>query len=307
MQPEQVDEMAGRIRTIKPEFIEDEKLGSMTPVARLLFACSWILADDYGNFRANPKWVHSQVFCYDETTSVSAVTTALVTLRDAAMFTEYTVRGQIYYHINNWTKHQKVDKPGKPHCPGPEESTDACGIDSSVPRDNLAKVPDTLAPDLRPTTHDQEKKETTEPNQETPAKKPKPDMANMPKHIQRFESGMTGKVPGVRPDVMQLHDAWKSALGIPHVLRHSNCDDANHLLDAIKAHGLDDCLLVANHAPRDGMVNGTLDDKKAKHTSIRYIFGNEDTFSRILTEAKKKTGPSGGVMAIMNNLHAGRF
>jgi hypothetical protein len=99
---------------------------------------------------------------------------------------------------------------------------------------------------------------------------------------------MTGNVPGVRPDVLELHAAWKSSLGMPHVLRHSNCDEANFLLDSIKAHGLSDCLLVAKYAPSDGMVNGTLDEQKVGHPTIKYIFGNEDTFCRILANARKK-------------------
>jgi hypothetical protein len=72
-------------------------------------------------------------------------------------------------------------------------------------------------------------------------------------------------------------------------LRHSTGDDAYALAEAIDAHGLPDCLLVAREAPKDGMVNGQLDDKSVKHESIRYIFGNEETFSRILAAAKKRT------------------
>ena len=37
-----------RIRTIKPEFWEDEDVGRLSPMARLLFIGSWSLADDEG-------------------------------------------------------------------------------------------------------------------------------------------------------------------------------------------------------------------------------------------------------------------
>lgn len=113
--------MAGRIRSVKPEFIEDEKLGELDPLHRLLFLCLWLIADDYGNLRANPKWVHAQVFPYDEKTDVGAIRDALATLTRLGFLDSYSVRGQSYYHVHNWDKHQKVDRPGKRHCPAYED------------------------------------------------------------------------------------------------------------------------------------------------------------------------------------------
>jgi len=144
--------MAGRIRTIKPEFLEDEKLGIMSPLTRLLFACTWLMADDYGNFRANPAWVRSQAFPYDEETDVGAIREALATLTRECMLTLYQVRGQSYYHVTNWSKHQRIDKPGKPHCPGPEEAENLPKTEHSRDsRETVAKpsrdCSETLAPD----------------------------------------------------------------------------------------------------------------------------------------------------------------
>jgi hypothetical protein len=100
---------------------------------------------------------------------------------------------------------------------------------------------------------------------------------------------MAGSGPGTRKDVQELHSAWRTAFGrTGATLRHATGDDAYALAEAIDAHGLPDCLLVAVEAPKDGWVNGQLDDKKAKHESIRYIFGNEETFSRILAAANDR-------------------
>ena len=106
---------------------------------------------------------------------------------------------------------------------------------------------------------------------------------------------MSGTGPGTRKDVLELHSAWRTAFGrTGATLRHATGDDAYALAEAIDVHGMPDCLLVASEAPRDGMVNGTKDDKGNKHESIRYIFGNEETFSRILAAAKLRTETTDG-------------
>ena len=54
--------MSGRIRTIKPELLEDEKTASLSDSEFRVFIGLLLLADDYGNFRANPTWVRSQIY-----------------------------------------------------------------------------------------------------------------------------------------------------------------------------------------------------------------------------------------------------
>ena len=43
-----------RIRTIKPEFWTDEKVGECSIPARLLFIATWNIADDRGNLERKP-------------------------------------------------------------------------------------------------------------------------------------------------------------------------------------------------------------------------------------------------------------
>lgn len=110
----------------------------------------------------------------------------------------------------------------------------------------------------------------------------------------RCGDSMAG-APGTRPEVIELHTAWKLAIGRPNSpALHGTGDDAYDLAAAIKHYGLPDCLLVAAESPRDGMVNGTKDDKGSKHESIHYIFGKEETFSRILAAAKQRTETADG-------------
>ena len=54
-----------RIRTIKPEFWEDEKLAKLPVHARLLFIGTWNFADDNGALLANPVLMKSHIFPYE--------------------------------------------------------------------------------------------------------------------------------------------------------------------------------------------------------------------------------------------------
>jgi hypothetical protein len=91
-----------------------------------------------------------------------------------------------------------------------------------------------------------------------------------------------------RADVAQVFEAWKAAVGMIAAQRdHYSNPHTEPMAIAIDAYGIEDCLLVAAHCMRDGMVNGELDDHKKRHDTARYIFGNQETFTRILTEARK--------------------
>jgi hypothetical protein len=108
-----------RIRTIKPEFWTDERIGSITPIARLLFIGLWNFADDYGNVQNSPKQIKAQVFPFDNL----SVEPMLIELIENALLVEYEVDSRKYLHIKNFSKHQRVDRPSNPSLPLYEGST----------------------------------------------------------------------------------------------------------------------------------------------------------------------------------------
>ena len=141
--------MAGRIRTIKPELLEDTHAARLSHIAWRLWVSALVLADDYGNFRAEPEWLNGQIF-WGSRESRESLANALEELATCkgdlgGMVELYTVSGQEYAHISGW-HHQKVDHPGKERCPGPKSD----GAVSRESRESLAKVSRVLAPDLRP-------------------------------------------------------------------------------------------------------------------------------------------------------------
>lgn len=110
-----------------------------------------------------------------------------------------------------------------------------------------------------------------------------------------------------RPDVLEVHTAWKAACGFPkHKFRSAYDHDAGIIAEAIGAYGIADCLLVANYAPNDGMVSGKRDEKGRKHDTIKYIFGNSDAFSRILHAAQEAAGKSGRKRSALEAVEAAR-
>ena len=91
-----------------------------------------------------------------------------------------------------------------------------------------------------------------------------------------------------RPDVNRVHERLKVSLGLPGRKFRGEFDiDAKIIAEAIDLHGEESALLVADFAPNDDWVSGKADDKGTKHHKVSYIFGNEDTFSRIYAAATK--------------------
>ena len=98
-----------RIRSIKPEFWEDEKIGSLPIPCRLFYIGLWNLADDQGVFRANSSILKSRIFPYDENLRVSEISKWLDALVKAQMIIPISYKNESYYIIRTFRDHQKFD------------------------------------------------------------------------------------------------------------------------------------------------------------------------------------------------------
>lgn len=144
--------MSGRIRTLKPEWLEDELLQESSSDARVLSAALILLADDHGNGRGGEKYLAGAVFPGQPTKVLRDALARLVAIRFCRT---YQVDGQTYFAIRNWAKHQKVDKPGKPKVPeapasAPESlanSPEASGNSSTVLAPRAGPLPSLPDPD----------------------------------------------------------------------------------------------------------------------------------------------------------------
>lgn len=200
-----------RIRSIKPELLEDERTALLTNGEWRLFVSLLLLADDYGNLRANPKQIDGAVFW--GTTERMGVQGMLVVLQDAGLIRLYHVRGQTYAHLCGWSKHQKVDKPGNPLCPGPEAAEQVKSLDSPNPRESLAndsrEVREPLATDLDlDLDQDLDLNPPNDPDGSL-SLKPAAKVRQRHQYSEPFERAI-GAYPR-REEKAKAHDAWKAA------------------------------------------------------------------------------------------------
>jgi len=111
--------VAGRIRTIKPELLDDERTSGLSDAGFRLFVSLILLADDHGAGRAGRLQLHAATRCGRGDPEITA--RALEELAVAGLVTVYSVRGQRYAHLRGWKKHQRIDKPSKPRVPQPDD------------------------------------------------------------------------------------------------------------------------------------------------------------------------------------------
>jgi len=112
-----------RLRTIKPEFWTDERIGECSPTARLVFIASWNFADDYGGIDRSAKQLKAQAFPYD-TIEVEPLIQELLRV---GLFVEYQANGKKFIHISGFQKHQKIEKPSRPRVPRYDPSAKSQG------------------------------------------------------------------------------------------------------------------------------------------------------------------------------------
>lgn len=122
-----------RIRTIKPEFWTDDRVGECSVSARLLFIAAWNFADDKGGLDRSAKQLKAQAFPYD----VIDCEPLVQELIRQGLLIEYEAQGRKYLHINGFLKHQKIDNPAKARIPPYEEPPEKAE-DSPRPTGGLA-------------------------------------------------------------------------------------------------------------------------------------------------------------------------
>ena len=105
-----------RIRSIKPFIWEDEKLGSVSREARLLFVGLITLADDQGRFRATTTVIVGHVYPYDRD-APRRIPRWMHELADAGLVELYG--DSAYGWLPGWEKHQRISHPSPSLIPEP--------------------------------------------------------------------------------------------------------------------------------------------------------------------------------------------
>ena len=95
-----------RSRNIKPGFFQNEQLGELSPIERLAFIGMWTIADFKGCLEFRPKRLKVQLMPYDDCDFENIA----INLDKSGLIRNYSVQGQRYIKIINFTRHQNPHK-----------------------------------------------------------------------------------------------------------------------------------------------------------------------------------------------------
>lgn len=102
-----------RIRTIKPSFFSDVKLGQVSINARLLFAGLWCVSDDYGFLLGHESYLKGQIFPYDDNITAESIAKMIKELQGIDAIQVFEFNRENFIYIKNLDIHQRIDKPSK--------------------------------------------------------------------------------------------------------------------------------------------------------------------------------------------------
>ena len=91
-----------RVRSINPGFFLDDALADCQPLARILFAGLWCIADREGRLKDNPRRIKPETLPYDDVD----ITMLLEELSTGGLIHRYTAEGTAYIAIPSWKKYQ---------------------------------------------------------------------------------------------------------------------------------------------------------------------------------------------------------
>lgn len=109
-----------RIRTLKPELWQDEKVGNLSRDARLLLVGLITMADDEGRLRAMPATILGHAFPYD-VDALRKLGRWLDEIEQTGMVLRYEHEGRPYIAFRHWGRHQKPNRPSPSVLPAPPD------------------------------------------------------------------------------------------------------------------------------------------------------------------------------------------
>lgn len=102
-----------RTRAIKPSFFDNDQLGELPPLTRLLFIGLWCEADREGRLEDRPKRLRKTLLGYDAVTDAD-VDAMLSSLHAAGFIRRYQVGDEHCIVVVNFAKHQNPHPKEKP-------------------------------------------------------------------------------------------------------------------------------------------------------------------------------------------------
>ncbi len=111
-----------RKRMIDPNIWQSEDFGKLSLLAKIVFIGLFSLADDEGRGRANPVYLKSTLFPYEESMRSADIAKTLFEISSNMSVIFYSYDGSDYYSLYNWNEWQKIDKPTDSKLPAFDEN-----------------------------------------------------------------------------------------------------------------------------------------------------------------------------------------
>jgi hypothetical protein len=111
----QMEQMSGLSQII----FNNDSIGELPPLARLLFAGLWCLVDNKGRLKDRPWAIKKALAGYDKV-SINQVDKMLQSLHDRAFIVRYSSGGSNYIQVNNFNKYNKMLIRMQSQIPPPE-------------------------------------------------------------------------------------------------------------------------------------------------------------------------------------------
>ena len=112
-----------RIRTIKPKFYDDVKIGRLSRDARYLYIALWVFSDDLGVANGDTIWLKSKIFPYDQI-QVQQFEKWMNELVQNGFICLLSYNGERFIYLPNFTRHQVVNRPNYEDLNIPKELID---------------------------------------------------------------------------------------------------------------------------------------------------------------------------------------
>ncbi|MBP7331880.1 MAG: hypothetical protein KBA08_06185 [Firmicutes bacterium] len=111
----QMEQVSG----LKQVIFNNDSMGELPPLARLLFAGLWCLVDNEGCLEDRPGAIRKALVGYDKV-STGQVDEMLQSLHDRAFIVRYSRGGSNYIQVNNFNKYNKMLLRKQSQIPPPE-------------------------------------------------------------------------------------------------------------------------------------------------------------------------------------------
>ena len=111
-----------RKRMVDPSIWQSEDFSRLSTLAKLVFIGLFSLADDEGRGRANPTYLKSSLFPYNEDLRSADIEKTLLEISSNMSVVFYSCDGSSYYSLLSWDTFQKIDRPTPSQIPEFDES-----------------------------------------------------------------------------------------------------------------------------------------------------------------------------------------